>query len=243
MIDLETVDGVTIVRLDNAPVNALDLDALHGIVDVMDRVDGPLVLTGAGRAFSAGVDLRALVDGGAAYAEQFVAALSKAFLAVFKHPAPVVAAINGHAIAGGCVLAMCADLRVMSRGTIGLTELSVGVPFPVAALEICRQAMGVSATRAALQATTIDAQTALTRGWVDEVADDADLIGRARAAAAQMGRFSPAAYAATKSQLHAPVLDAIEAGAAAEADVRAAWISEETRDRMIAFLDSLARAR
>ena len=73
--------------------------------------------------FSAGVDLRALADGGAEYAGRFVAALSEAFLAVFDHPAPVVAAINGHAIAGGCVLAMCADVRLMSGGTIGLTEL------------------------------------------------------------------------------------------------------------------------
>ena len=91
------------------------------------------------------------------HAERFVTALSEAFLAVFDHPAPVVAAINGHAIAGGCVFAMCADVRLMSAGTIGLTELAVGVPFPVAALEICRFAMGPSVTRAALQANTIDA--------------------------------------------------------------------------------------
>ncbi len=243
MTDLETADGVTIVRFDNAPVNALDLDLLEVIIAAMGSVQGPVVLTGAGRAFSAGVDLRALVDGGTDYAERFVAALSEAFLAIYDHPAPVVAAINGHAIAGGCVLAMCADARLMSGGTIGLTELSVGVPFPVAALEICRDGMGVSAARAALQAKTIDADTALARGWIDAVVPKDDLLPQALATARELGQYSPAAYAATKIQLHKPVRAAIDAGTEADADVRASWISEETRGRIAGFLESLARGR
>ncbi len=243
MADLETVDGVTIVRFDNAPVNALDLGLLEVIIASMRSVQGPVVLTGAGRAFSAGVDLRALSDGGADYAERFVAALSEAFLAIYDHPAPVVAAINGHAIAGGCVLAMCADVRLMSGGTIGLTELSVGVPFPVAALEICRDGMGVSAGRAALQAKTIDADTALARGWLDAVVAKDDLLPQALDTARELGQYSPAAYAATKAQLHKPVRAAIDAGAEADADVRASWISEETRERIAGFLESLTRGR
>jgi enoyl-CoA hydratase len=243
VIDLEAADGVTIVRFDNAPVNALDLDLLEVIIASMGSVQGPVVLTGAGRAFSAGVDLRALIEGGTDYAERFVAALSAAFLAIYDHPAPVVAAINGHAIAGGCVLAMCADVRLMSGGTIGLTELSVGVPFPVAALEICRDGMGVSAARAALQAKTIDADTALARGWLDAVVAKDDLLPQALATARELGQYSPAAYAATKIQLHKPVRAAIDAGTEADAGVRASWISEETRGRIAGFLESLARGR
>src|SRR6201987_6356789 len=155
----------------------------------MRTVEGPVFITGGGRCFSAGVDLRALVDGGAEYAERFVTALSEAFLAVFDHPAPVVAAINGHAIAGGCVFAMCADVRLMSGGTIGLTELSVGVPFPVAALEICRFAMGPSATRAALQAKTIDADAALAQGWVYAVGPNGELISQAAATVREVGQY------------------------------------------------------
>jgi enoyl-CoA hydratase len=241
--DLDTADGVTIVRFDNAPVNALDLDVLEVIIASMGRAEGPVVITGAGRSFSAGVDLRALIDGGSDYAERFVTALSDAFLAIFDHPAPVIAAINGHAIAGGCVLAMCADVRLMSGGTIGLTELAVGVPFPVAALEICRDAMGISAPRAALQAKTIDADTALARGWIDAVVPKDELLSQALAAARELGKYSPAAYAATKKQLHQPARAAIDAGAATDADVRASWISEETRSRITGFLESLARGR
>jgi enoyl-CoA hydratase len=239
----EVVDGVTIVRFDQPPVNALDLDLLDRIIASMRNVEGPVVITGAGRCFSAGVDLRAIVDGGAEYAERFVGALSEAFLAIFDHPAPVIAAINGHAIAGGCVLAMCADVRLMSGGTIGLTELSVGVPFPVAALEICRFAMGTSVTRAALQAKTVDAEAALAQGWVDAAVPDDELISQATATARELGQYSPASYAATKRQLHQPARIAIDAGAAMDAQVRASWINGETRGRIAAFLQALARNR
>lgn len=242
MTNADVTDGVTIVRFDHPPVNALDLDLLDVIVASMRNVEGPVVITGAGRCFSAGVDLRALVDGGAEYAERFVTALSEAFLAVFDHPAPVIAAINGHAIAGGCVFAMCADVRLMSAGTLGLTELSVGVPFPVAALEICRFAMGTSATRAALQAKTIDADTALARGWVDAVVPSDELIPQAIATARELGQYSPAAYAATKRQLHLPARAAIDAGAQRDAKVRASWVTEETRNRIAGFLEALARS-
>ena len=243
MTDADVADGVTIVRFDHPPVNALDLDLLEVIVASMRNVEGPVVITGADRCFSAGVDLRALVDGGAEYAERFVSALSEAFLAVFEHPAPVVAAINGHAIAGGCVFAMCADVRLMSAGTIGLTELAVGVPFPVAALEICRFAMGTSVTRAALQANTIDADTALAQGWVDAVVPNAELIPQAVATARELGQYSPAAYAATKRQLHRPARAVIDAGAEMDAKVRASWMTEETRGRIAAFVEALARGR
>jgi enoyl-CoA hydratase len=239
--EVDLVDGVTTVRLDHPPVNALDLALLDEIIATMRGVDGPVVITGAGKCFSAGVDLRAIVDGGAEYTDRFLTSLSAAFLAVFDHPAPVVAAINGHAIAGGCVLAMAADVRLMSAGTIGLTELAVGVPFPAAALEICRYAMGTSATRAALQAATIDVAAALARGWIDEAAAPSDLIPRAISCAQQLGQHSATVYAATKEHLHGPARTAIDAGT--DAKVRASWTSDETRARMAAFVDALTRDR
>jgi enoyl-CoA hydratase len=169
--------------------------------------------------------------------------LSAAFLAVFDHPAPVVAAINGHAIAGGCVFAMAADIRLMSAGTIGLTELAVGAMFPMAALEICRYAMGASVTPATLQAQTIDVASAAALGWLDEVVTPGELLPRAIALARELSGFAPAAYAITKEQLHRPARDAIDAGAQTDALVRASWMSEQTHARIRAFLEDLARRR
>ena len=229
---VEVVDGVSTVRLDHPPVNALDLDLLDDVIGAMRSIDGPVVLTGEGRCFSAGVDLPAIVKGGAEYTDRFMTALSAAFLAVFDHPAPVVAAINGHAIAGGCVFAMAADIRLMSAGTIGLTELAVGAMFPMAALEICRYTMGTSVTPAALGTGTIDVSTAAALGWVDEVVTADELLPRSIALARELAEFAPAAYAMTKQQLHRPARAAIDAGAETDAVVRAGWMSDETHARI-----------
>jgi enoyl-CoA hydratase len=238
-MSVQLVDGVSMVRFDHPPVNALDLDLLDDLIVTMRGVDGPMVLTGTGRCFSAGVDLRAVADGGAEYTDRFLTALSAAFLAVFDHPAPVVAAINGHAIAGGCVFAMAADIRLMSAGTIGLTELAVGAMFPMSALEICRYAMGPSVTPATLQAQTIDVSTAAAFGWVDEVVTADELVPRSVALARELSEFAPAAYAMTKQQLHRPARAAIDAGAETDAMVRASWMSEETHARISAYMDAL----
>jgi enoyl-CoA hydratase len=236
---VEAIDGVSLVRFDHPPVNALNLDLLDDLIVTMRGIDGPVVIAGAGRCFSAGVDLRAIVDGGAEYADRFMTALSAAFLAVFDHPAPVVAAINGHAIAGGCVFAMAADVRLMAAGTIGLTELAVGAMFPMSAVEICRHAMGPSVTQAALGAGTVDVSTAAALGWVDEVVTAGELLPRATALAGELSQFAPAAYAMTKEQLHRPARTAIDAGWEIDDIVRASWMSEETHARIAAYLESL----
>jgi enoyl-CoA hydratase len=238
-MDVQRADGVTTVRIDHPPVNAFNLDLVQDAVATIRNIEGPIVLTGAGACFSAGVDLRAVLDGPPEYTDTFLAAVSEAFLTVFDHPAPVVAAVNGHAIAGGCVLAMAADVRLMSAGLIGLSEVAVGVPFPVAALEICRYAMGPSVTRAVLQADNIDVSTAAERGWIDEVVAPDDLVGRAVELAHELGQHPANAYAAMKEQLHRHARAAIDAGAELDAQVRAIWKSAETRGRIAAFLEAL----
>ena len=238
-MDVQVADGVTTVRIDHPPVNAFNLGLVEDAVATIRGIDGPIVLTGAGSCFSAGVDLRAILEGQPDYTDTFLAAVSEAFLTVFDHPAPVVAAVNGHAIAGGCVLAMAADLRLMSSGLIGLSEVAVGVPFPVAALEICRYAMGPSVTRAVLQADNIDARTAAERGWIDEVVAPDELVTRAVGLARALGQHPATAYAAMKEQLHRHARAAIDAGTEWDAKVRASWKSEETRGRISAFLDAL----
>lgn len=238
-MNVDVVDGVSVVRLDRPPVNALDFDLVEDAVATIGGLEGPIVVTGAGKCFSAGVDLRAVADGGREYTDRFLDVMPDAFLAVFDYPGPVVAAINGHAIAGGCVIAMSADVRLMSTGMIGLTEVAVGVPFPVAALEICRYAMGPSVAAAMLRAENIDALTALKRGWIDAVVPGDELLSQAIATARALGEHSPFAYATTKEQLHRPARAAIDAGGAIDPQVRAGWLSDETFARIEAFLSEL----
>src|SRR3954466_4588638 len=204
MINVEKHDDVAVVRLEHGKVNALDLELLRAISETMRSVAAAdaVVLTGAGNAFSAGVDLRRIADGGVAYAEEFLPALSEAFLAVFDCPRPVVAAINGHALAGRCVIAAAADVRLMSGGSIGLTELLVGVQFPTVPLEIARYAFGPSAARLALTASAYDVDDALRLGLGAEVPSPDALLPSAVARAAALAQLHGDVYATTKAQLH-----------------------------------------
>src|SRR6266436_5916200 len=135
-------DGVALLRLADGKANAMSLDFCEALTARFAAVSSAraVVLTGTGAIFSAGVDLVRLLEGGAPYIRKFLPALSTMLATVFSHPAPVVAALNGHAIAGGCVLACAADRRIMARepGRIGVTELLVGLPFPPMAFEIMR---------------------------------------------------------------------------------------------------------
>ena len=133
-------------------------------------------------------DLRRVVAGGPPYLREFLPALTAAFMAVFDHPGPVLAAINGHAIAGGCVLAAACDVRVMSQGTIGLAELSVGVPFPVAALEIMRHAAGPAASRLVLAAELLGPAQAQAIGLIHGIEEPGVLLESVLGQAQRMAR-------------------------------------------------------
>ena len=144
MIEISERDGVAIVTLAHGKANALDTEFCAAITTAFVKLktakSRAVVLTGQDRMFSAGVNLIRARDGGARYVRKFLPVLNKMFDTVFNFPKPVVAAVNGHAIAGGCVLACCADRRVMARdaGRMGITELMVGVPFPALAFEVMR---------------------------------------------------------------------------------------------------------
>jgi enoyl-CoA hydratase len=158
---------------------------------------------------------------------------------VFDHPSPTVAAVNGHALAGGCILALACDARLMAAGRIGLIELAVGVPFPAAALEIARHALGRAASRVLLRADTVDPPEALRLGIIDEVIAGDELLPRAVSLTSTMAGHDAAAYGAVKRGLHRPVRDALNAGN--DQEVVDMWTTPETRNRLAAQLAKLSR--
>ena len=246
MLDLEERADVTIVRLRHGKVNALDLELLLAITEAMRSVDGAraVVITGTGQAFSAGVDLQRIVDGGPSYVREFLPALSESFMAIFDHPGPVVAAVNGHAIAGGCVIAAACDVRLMSRGTIGLAELSVGVPFPPVALEIMRHAAGPAVSRLVLTAELLDPARAQSIGLVQHVCEADVLLDSATGQARQLARIPADVFAFSKRQLQQPARDRIAARGGDEEAVAAMWSADRTRDAIARYLAALRdRAR
>jgi enoyl-CoA hydratase len=242
MLTTEDRGDVAVLRIEHGRVGTMDAELLDALTEAVTASDRALVLTGTGSAFSAGVDLRRILDGGRPSTEAFLTSLSRMFRAVFDHPRPTVAAVNGHAIAGGCVLALACDVRLMSGGRIGLAELAVGVPFPTSALEIVRHALGRDADRVVLRAETVGPEQAVALGMVHEVVDGGGLLPRALDLAAELAARSPEAYRLAKTQLHGPANAAIEATTADEdAAVLAGWTSDDTRRRIEAALDALTR--
>lgn len=236
MIELVEQDGVGVLRLAHGKVNAMSIEFCEALTARFAEISSAraVVMTATGRTFSAGVDLVRLLEGGAPYVRKFLPVLSEMFATVFSHPAPVVAAINGHAIAGGCVLACAADRRLMARegGRIGVTELLVGVPFPPVAMEIMRDATAPQLfADAILSGATFTPLEALARGWVHEVVEPPALLERAIEAANALAALPPKAFALSKRQIRQPALQRMQV-ADVDAAVEQIWTAPETLARV-----------
>src|SRR5690606_5186686 len=143
-IGMDVQEGIALLRFQHGKASAMDLELCRALLRRLDECAADsvraVVLTGTGTIFSAGVDLVRLTESDETYAAEFVPLMVRTLSALFTFAKPVVAAVNGHAIAGGCIIACAADRRLMAEdgGRIGVPELRVGVPFPTAALEIVR---------------------------------------------------------------------------------------------------------
>jgi enoyl-CoA hydratase len=252
MIEVEVTDGIGCVRLARGKVNALDLELCLAIDETMRAMDaGParaVVLTGTGGAFCAGVDLDRITSGAASYIDVYLPALIGAFRSVFSVGKPVVAAVNGHAIAGGCVLAAACDYRVMAtgNGVVGVPELHVGVPFPAAAFEIMQYTLGpAGARKVIMDGANYPASEALGLGLVDELAVPGDLIGRAMAVAGRLSESIPAdTFRYTKRQFRGEIDSRLDAHAeSGEPAMVNLWKTGAADGRIQAFMDRAVRSR
>jgi enoyl-CoA hydratase len=175
----------------------------------------------------------------------FVDRLDQTVLAWFTLPRPTVAAINGHAIAGGCVLALACDLRVAvdREATIGLNEVQVGVPFPAIPLAVTRYSLSPAHSREVLlTGARYDPMEARTRGLVDETVPPTSLMTRALELARSIARDSLEAYVTIKTQLLAPSLAALaETRAQVNREFLDVWFSDGARRRLAEVRDRLSR--
>ena len=169
---VEWRDGLALVRLTSGKANALNPRSLAAVESALDDAAGGgargVILTGYERFFSAGLDLVTLYGLERDAMDGFMAWFDAAMLRAFAFPRPVVAAIGGHAVAGGAVLALACDARVMgaTAGRIGLNEIRLGVPFPASALEIVRHAVPARSAESVLyEGELFDPRAALEEVW------------------------------------------------------------------------------
>lgn len=228
------------IHLEFPSKNAIGSELLAWLEDQIESSAGaPLLLTGSNGAFSAGLDLREVHDADAVAMERFLARLDALCVRLYLHPAPVVAAVNGHAIAGGAVLACCCDWRVATsdpKTKIGVSEVALGACFPPAILRVMEHRLPAHARdRALLGAGLFAPQEALALGFVDEIADDPLAAARTRLEA--LAKLPREVYAHTKHALRERIvaLSLEDARRFKKVEVPL-WMAPEMKARLAAFL-------
>lgn len=197
----------------DAPDNAFSfdfLDSLDAALDQLEASEGPaaLVTTGAGKFYSNGLDLT-VVTGDPAGTPAYVTRVQQLYARLLRLEMPTVAAINGHAFAGGAMLSLCHDHRVMrtDRGFWNLPEVHLGMPFPAGMNALITTRLGNAvASTAMLTAKRYPAEEAVTAGIVHEAADADSVLDRALAVAAELAPLRGPNYARIRAGLMTGVL-------------------------------------
>jgi enoyl-CoA hydratase len=244
MIGVTHHGKIAVLTLAHGKANTLDPEFCRAVTGEFARLKKSpaeaVVLTAEGPIFCAGVNLIRASQGGPKYLRTFLPALNKMYDAIFNFPKPVVAAVNGHAIAGGCVLSSCTDYRMMARGNgrVGVTELLVGLPFPALAFEVMRFVTGPRYfSELIYTGNTYSPDDALERGLVHEVVEPAALQERALASARMLADLSPAAFSQTKAQMRVAVTERIKRdGKKTDAAVTKIWTSAKATQTINAYV-------
>lgn len=240
-VTLDPAHGVAIVALNSGKVNALDpvvVDELRRTLRDLtadDTVTG-VVLTGRGSFFSFGFDVPALYSCTRLDFTQYLRRFTDLYLSLFSFEKPIVAALNGHAVAGGCMLALGCDQRLMTGGhaKISLNEITFGAGLFAGAVEMLRYWVGSGgAERIALTGDMLDADQARAVGLVDRVTEAEELQRAAVDTVRRLAATDLVAYSSIKGLLRGNLVAEIRR--AEEASIQAfveIWYSEGTRHRL-----------
>ncbi|MFQ5478758.1 MAG: enoyl-CoA hydratase/isomerase family protein [Candidatus Binatia bacterium] len=233
---LEVEEELALVRFDRPPVNAIDIAVVQEFESLMSEIEsdvrmGSVVITGRPGVFSAGLDLKAVIHYSPREQREMITGINRLLGKLYAFPLPVVAAVSGHAIAAGFVLALSCDYRVGAEGPFefGLSEARVGIPFPAGALAIVQAEMDPAAKRAAvLVARKVGSAEALRYGVLDELVGTDRVLVRAKELAGELAGIPRQAYARIKRQLRAATVREIEATVASGSDpMLDSWIGPE----------------
>jgi len=247
MIEIQTESNIATLTLADSKVNAMNIEWCRLFSAKLTELDQDpevhaVIVTSAERVFSAGVDLKRVVAEDPSYVQPFIDSLCKCFRDAFVFQKPLVVAINGHAIAGGCIVASCGDFRVAhSRVRIGLPELRVGVPLPAIAVEIIRRVASPVALQAMLNSgANYRDDAAVQVGLADSIVGKEELIASATEHANRLAEIPSATFQLMKRQIRQPSLDrADHLEATLGAQVREVWNSPEIRATITAYASRL----
>lgn len=209
---------IGIVRMEREHGNAINDALVESLVATLAEAESDpairgVLFTAGGKIFSPGLDLQELARLDRDAMERFMRRFSAAVLTLYTFPKPVVAVLHGHALAGGCVFALCADWRLLRRGAAtGLNEVKVGVPLPFGVALIVREIVPKNRlTEVALLGRNYTDEAALAAGLADELAEAAGIEAASRARLDEFIAKDAFAFAVTKRYLRSPVVERIRA--------------------------------
>jgi len=247
-VAIERHGRMAVLRLDKPRGNAIDeplVEALTRAAAEVARdggVRGVLLASGHPKLFCPGLDLVALAEYDRVSMERFMQAFAVAVWGLYGLPKPVVAAVGGAAVAGGCILALTADHRVLKRGApIGLNEVKLGVPLPWSVTRLLRATVHPPAlSRVALLGRNFTDADAVEVGLADELAEADGFEAACLARLEEYADKDPHALAATKAWLREGVLaEMMSRESALVESFLDAWFSGSTQERVRATVASL----
>lgn len=246
-VTIEQRGEIALVRIDRPPANAMDPQLLsdgRAVLHELQAADpAAVVLTGRPGFFSAGVDLKVTPTLDRDGQRELVEGINETFLGWYSFPRPVVSAVNGHAIAGGLILALTGDQRIgAGDGKLGLTELKAGIGYPHAAMGIVKAELTPRAARTlALGAGLVDMRHGLELGLIDELVEPDALLDRALEVAGELAALPRSAYPRVKEQLRGETVAALRAQLERGDPILAGWLGEEAGAASAAILNRGSR--
>lgn len=207
-------DGVAVVRLDDGKANALSVAVIAALHEALDKAAGratAVCIAGNAKALCAGFDL-SVMRGDVSDMVELVRAGGQLLTRVYGHPQPTVAAVTGHAMAAGALLALACDTRISgdAPAKIGLNETAIGMTLPDFAIELARDRLSKRyLTRATIEGEVFSPEGALAAGYVDMIVSADECERTAIDVARRLGQLDATAYAGTKKALRQATIDRI----------------------------------
>jgi len=253
VLRLESRGRIRILRLDKARGNAIDETLAEDLVRVAgelaadENVRGVLLASAHATLFCPGLDLVSLVEYDRASMERFIGKFVEALWSLYGLRKPVVAAVAGHAVAGGCVLALTADQRLLRRGGVqmGMAEVGLGVPLPWSVAVLLRASLAPgSVPRVALLGRNFSDQEAVAVGLADELHEAEGFEETCLERLSCFAEKDSEALGRTKSYLRASALAEMKAQEKDHVhEFLDGWFSEPTRERLRRTVAALTSRR
>ena len=242
-------DGLATIRLGRAHGNAINPEMVDALTAAFrgageDPDVRGVLFASSGKLFSPGLDLQELILLDSAAMTQFLKRFVECILTLYSFEKPVVAAMHGHAVAGGCVLSLTADWRVLRRGAmVGLNEVMVGVPFPYGVSMILREVVpGARLAEVVLMGKNFRDEEACDVGLVHELHDEQGFEEACRGRLVELTGKDQKAFAITKRYLRSPAIERIRTHDLDHIDeFHDCWFSPETRARVEAIVAQLRK--